>query len=92
MNFRAIQKWVEDFRIRKRVGDLMFGADFTHPDRLSNASVSPIGRPRGSSVDPSRRSDGSATAKNGERDARGASVWLSGGTVSIAAGTKVTME
>ena len=60
--------------------------------RASNASAFPIARPRAPSASASRRSAGSATARNGAPDARGASAWSSGDTASTAAATKATPE
>jgi hypothetical protein len=57
----------------------------------SNASASPIAPPRASPASASRRSGGSATARNGGPDARDASAWPNGGTGSIAATTKAAL-
>src|ERR1700737_2284353 len=60
--------------------------------RASSASAFPIALPRAPSANASRRSAGSATARNGAPDVRVASAWSSGGTVSIAADTEAMPE
>jgi transposase, IS5 family len=60
--------------------------------RASNASASPIGRPRALSASESRESAGSATVRSGAPDARGASAWSSGAMGSIVAATRATSE
>jgi IS5 family transposase len=52
----------------------------------------PIAPAKAASANASRRSVGSAMGKNGGPDARGASAWSSGDTVSIAAATKASTE
>ena len=58
----------------------------------SNASAFPIAPPKALSANASRKNAGSATARNGEPDARGASAWPSGDTGSIAAATRAVPE
>lgn len=58
----------------------------------SNVCVFLIDRARASNANASRRNAGSATARNGVPDAKGASVWSSGETVSIVADTRATTE
>src|SRR6266853_1431855 len=59
--------------------------------RASSVSAFLIVPPKVPSANVSKRSAGSATARNGVPDAKGASAWPSGDTVSTAAGTKVRM-
>src|SRR5262249_47358412 len=58
----------------------------------SSACAFPIAPAKAPSANASRRSAGSAMGKNGGPDARGASAWSSGDTVSIAAATKASTE
>ena len=60
--------------------------------RASSASAFPIALPRAPSANASRRNAGSATARNGAPDARSASAWSSGDTVSIAAAIEAMPE
>jgi len=55
---------------------------------VKRASASPTVRPRARSANASKKSAGSATARNGAPAPRVASAWSSDGTVSVAAGTK----
>jgi IS5 family transposase len=59
---------------------------------VSSAFASPMARPKASSANASRRSAGSATARNGGPDARVGSAWSSAGIGSIAADTKEMPE
>src|SRR5436305_1195997 len=59
---------------------------------VSNASASPIAPPRAPSASVSRKSAGSAMARNGEPDAKGASASSNGDTGSIAAVTRAVPE
>jgi len=60
--------------------------------RASNASASPAARPGAQSANASRESVGSATARSGAPDPRGASAWSNGDTASTVAATRATSE
>src|ERR1700731_4735928 len=60
--------------------------------KASNASAFPTARPRALNAGASRRSAGSAMARNGGPDARGASALRSGGMGLTVAATKATLR
>ena len=60
--------------------------------KASSASAFPIAPPKAPRANANRRSAGSATARNGAPDARGASAWPNADTASTAAATRVRPE
>jgi hypothetical protein len=59
---------------------------------VSSACAFPIAQARAPSASASKRSVGSATARNGAPDAKDASAWSSGAMASIAVDIRATME